>query len=384
GNGQKPADASGQCPPGGKEVVEAQLADEEPIMKAVRTGWTRFVDEWKSGRINGVAKLALIVAAGYLVTHSLWLIPLATGAAIFYAIYYVVRLVVIENNTAPKPPPVVVQRPSRPATPASQEYRRQLLGGNIRRPSPPASPASPLSDVVPVPNAQDAITPPCVARARRRGSMAQTLAFLPPKSWRLRLEELTGSMLLSAVVAAAIGLVLSVVAGQMPKLEQFIWLVAVSTLGSWLVLIAGKFWESRPGEPVLRRFVLLLLGMALGAAAWAIKDLLLVQLTYDWRLPQPITRHYLNAQFYDGDGVPRLVGHMAYFAFLLMVIRWWKQADPLRPARMSIWAALMAGFWGWLLALVWPFPQPWGIVIAVAMSIAVQLASPWYAGRATA
>ncbi|MGH7192864.1 MAG: hypothetical protein ACREJM_04920, partial [Candidatus Saccharimonadales bacterium] len=318
-----------------------------------------------SGRINGWGKLALIVAAGYVVTHSLWLIPLATGAAVFYAIYYVVRLVMLDTGTAHKSPPVVVRRPPPPATPA-----------------PP--PVPPKSDVVPVPKAQNAISQRCIARSRRRGSMAQTMAFLPPKGWRTRVEELTGSMLLSAAVVAAIGLVLSVVAGQMPKLEQFIWLVAVSTLGSWLVLIAAKFWEGRPGEPALRRFTLLVLGMGLGAAAWTIKDLLFVQLTYDWHLPQPITRHYFNADFYDGEGVPRLVGHMAYFAFLLLAMRWWKQADPLRPARMSIWAALMAGFWGWLLALVWPFPQPWGIVVAVSMSIAVQLASPWQAGKAAA
>lgn len=358
----RPAGVGEQCPPSGKEIVEARLVDEEPILKAVRTGWARFVGEWRSGRINGWAKLALIVAAGYVVTHSLWLIPLAVGAAVLYAIYYVVRLIVLDGGPLQKQPPF--RRPPPPASPA-----------------PP--PAAPLSDVVPVPNAQEAIRQRCVARAARRGSMANTMAFLPPKSGRQRVEELTGSMLLSTAVVAALGLVLSMIAGQMPKPEQFIWIVAVSTLGSWLVLIAGKLWEGRPGEPVLRRFALLILGMVLGAAAWTIKDLLFVDLTYDWHLPRPIIRHYLNADFYDVNGVPKLVGHIAYFSFLLLAMRWWKQADPLRPARMSIWATLVAAFWGWLLSLVWPFPQPWGIMVAVTMSMAVQLASPWHGRKTT-
>lgn len=365
--GRNPAGIGGRCSPYGdsQEVVEARLADEEPILKAIRTGWGRFVAEWNSGRINGWGKLALIVAAGYIATHSLWLIPLASGAAVFYAIYYVVRLVMLDNGTAHKSPLAVARRPAPPQATAA----------------PP--PIAPKSDVVPVPDAQEAIRQQCVARAKRRGSIAQTMAFLPPRSWRMRVEELTGSMLISAAVVAAIGFALTIVSGKTPKVDQFLWLASVATFGSWLVMIAGKCWESRPGEVVLRRFVMLVLGLGLGAAAWGIKDLLFVDLQYDWHMPRPITQHYLNADFYDGSGVPKLMGHMAYFAFLLMVMRWWKQADPLRSARMSISTTLVVAFWGWLLSLVWPFPQPWGILVAVAMSIAVQLSSPWYGARAS-
>ena len=347
-----------------REVVEARLADEEPILKAVRTGWRRFADVWNSGRINGIAKVVLIVAAIYVFSHTLWLIPFAAVAAVAYAVYYVVRLIVLDGGPIRKPP--TTPRPQSPLRTAQ------------------APPVSPQSDVVPVSDAQEAIRERGVARAARRGALAATMVFLPPKPLRQRVEELFGSMLLSAAVVTAIGLALSIVAGQMPKLEQFVWLAAVSTLGAWLVLVPAKLWEGRPGEPVLRRFALLVLGMGLGGAAWIIKDLLFVPLPYDWHMPPPITRHYLNADFYDGDGVPRLIGHMAYFGFLLLVMRWWKQADPLRPARMSIWTTLVAAFWGWLLALIWPFPQPWGIIVAVTMSIAVQLTSPWYAGKAIA
>jgi hypothetical protein len=72
---------------------------------------------------------------------------------------------------------------------------------------------------------------------------------------------------------------------------------------------------------------------------------------------------------------------MAYFAFLLMILRWWRQADPLRPARLSLWPVIVTAGWAWCLQIFWPFPQPWGVMIAGTMSVAVQLASPWHDTR---
>jgi hypothetical protein len=77
------------------------------------------------------------------------------------------------------------------------------------------------------------------------------------------------------------------------------------------------------------------------------------------------------------DGAPNLKGYLAYFAFLFPVLRWWKQADPLRAARLSLWPIVCVAFWAWVLHLAWPFPQPWGVMVAVAISVAVQLATPW-------
>ena len=68
---------------------------------------------------------------------------------------------------------------------------------------------------------------------------------------------------------------------------------------------------------------------------------------------------------------------LAYFGFLFVLLRWWRQADPVRSARLSLWATACTVLVAWVLNLFWPFPQPWGIMVAATMSIAVQLASPW-------
>jgi hypothetical protein len=128
--------------------------------------------------------------------------------------------------------------------------------------------------------------------------------------------------------------------------------------------------------------LLLFLGLALGAFAYAAQDWLMVGLPYDWKSPHIDERFYPQSfEFADAAGAPTLMGHMAYFAFLLVVLRWWRQADPFRPQRLSLWSTSVSIFWAWLLCYFWPFPQPWGLMIAATMSVAVQLASPWYAAR---
>jgi hypothetical protein len=203
---------------------------------------------------------------------------------------------------------------------------------------------------------------------------------LPAKPVRLRFEELIGSLLGSTLVVVMMSVFLSVVHAKTLNPGQFAWLLTVSTLGSWLVLIPSKFWEGHEGDSTLRRLMLMVLGLGLGAAAWSLKDFLLVSLTSDWKLPDPVTEGYMGTRLYEVDGSPSLVGHMGYFAFLLLLVRWWKQADPLRPSRLRVWPTVTAIFWAWTLYFFWSFPQPWGMMVAASMSIAVQIAASWERG----
>jgi hypothetical protein len=194
--------------------------------------------------------------------------------------------------------------------------------------------------------------------------------------------ELSGSMLVAAPVAAVMGIVMSLLrGGDVPKAEQFAWLTLVGTVGAWLVLVPAKFWEGRSGEPTLRRFVLMLAGLLLGVVAWGGKEWLLVSLPYDWPPVETPLAEQFGDGFADARGMPTIMGNMAYFAFLLMMFRWWRQADPLRSARLSLWPVVVSAGLAWVLACFWRFPQPWGMMIAATMSVAVQLGSPWHDSR---
>jgi hypothetical protein len=125
---------------------------------------------------------------------------------------------------------------------------------------------------------------------------------------------------------------------------------------------------------MLRRFILMIVGLGLGVAACVLADLLLVQLptmrgltTGSFHLPQ---------SFYLG-GQPLLMAHMAAFGTLFALIRWWMQTDPLRRSRLSLWSMAVSCGVAAIVGALWHYPQPWLIMVAGTISASVQLASPW-------
>jgi len=228
------------------------------------------------------------------------------------------------------------------------------------------------------PQTGDALHPRAAARR------FDPLASLRNKPTRQRVAELLGSMVGSALVAATMCLLLVILAiyrGQMPQATHIAWMLSVSTVAAWAVLIPSKVWEGRRGEAALRRFVLLVAGLAVGLFASGVHTFL----TY--RLPDPTTflppdpeltataRYQLPEGFYS-DGSPRMVAYLACFATLFLLLRWWHQADPLRSARLSLWSTLVCTVMAGVVAAVWHFPQPWLVMVAAVMSISIQLASP--------
>ncbi len=211
---------------------------------------------------------------------------------------------------------------------------------------------------------------------RRRWRFQTTAAYqLPPP--RHRLMQLTSSLLLSAIICPILALVVLILRGQPLEPNQYAWLASTSVLGTWAVLIPAKFWEGANGDAARRRFVMLVMGLMFGAAAYGLSDWLMVSLPYDARLSMT-TRWDVQHTFFAADGSPLWTAYLAYFGFLFAVPRWWRQANPVRDTRLSIWYTVVAVFWAWLPAVFfWPFPQPWGLMLAAITAIAVQLASPW-------
>ncbi|MBN1393496.1 MAG: serine/threonine protein kinase [Pirellulales bacterium] len=201
------------------------------------------------------------------------------------------------------------------------------------------------------------------------------------KPARLRFAELAGSLLVGALVAAVMCIVAVLLEGYfsdvVPKAEQFAWLLLVGTLGVAAVLVPAKCWEGHRGEPVLRRFVMLVIGMGVGAAAFGLAEALAVGLPPAAGYPDPPS-YKLPPSFYDPlNGRPLLMAHVACFGTLFFVLRWWRQADPLRRMRFSFGSVFWSVAAAALVAHIWQFPQPMLPMIAGVVSASVQLAAPW-------
>jgi hypothetical protein len=233
---------------------------------------------------------------------------------------------------------------------------------------------------VAAPNPRGAKSPLRRVRSTWREQANRQIAAKP---LREKLSELLGSMLFASLFATLAACVAPLLLQGQPSSEQmasFIWLALVGTLSSWGVLIPSKFAEGKVEDQAPHRISLLLLGTLVGVAAWGLGNLLMLKSP---GCNEPIdvgsglvTHEMLGWPRTSGSG-PTVAMYVAYFAFLFLVPRWWRQAEFTRGVRISIWSVICCVGWAWLLHIFWWFPQPLGMMVAGVTALATQLASPW-------
>jgi hypothetical protein len=324
-------------------VIAPVAAAPEPIAAAVGVGYRQFNQWWRTANLNTPLKVGLLVGAILLlILNSQWLVPMALVLGAVYLVYRGVRSVVV----GPQGPQVRAAVPpvaGQPlvTTPPSRERRR-----------------------------------PRVPRGQWREQARQALRHKPMGQ---RLTELTGSFLMAAIVSAVLCLIMLVAGGR--RLDSsvdtwtfYAWLTVTSTVGAWLVLGLAKLWEGTDGDDILRRFVMMVAGLGIGLAACAACDMLMIRLsTREMFNVLELPRDIIPRSMYASDGTFGLTPFLAYFATVFVVLRWWRQVDPMRKTRFSLWTTIVAAF----VAMLIPWQIPWGFLLVITISIAVQLAAPW-------
>jgi hypothetical protein len=341
---------------------------EEPIAAAVRQrlhesrAWWRQQSSGARAALSVVAALAIVINFG-------WLIPALTGIAVVYGGYYLVWYFMGHGCSRP--------------TGASGHHGLKATVAADPPPVPTAAAAAPGG----APSA-----PSPRAAHRRVGPTKQQVNdairdALARKSLSRRGSELTGSMLMAALVATVVGLVVTVASIQNVEANVqgwgpvFAWLVLTSVAASWLILFLGKLWEGSAGDQALRRFWLAVGGMALGTFAGVLAQALALEPTYVFAPWRDVHHSPVGAipGLYAVTGQPQTLAYAGYFGGLFLSVRWWLGADPLRSSRLNLFTTvgtvLMAIIWYCLL------PIPRGFMVAATTSVAVQLAAPWVAPR---
>ncbi len=338
--------------------VAAEAVEEEPLQQAVMQFTAKIRDLWQKQPTAARIAIAVVAVFAFLTSAEI-VVPIGVVALIAYGGYRVVW-----SLTHP-----------------GQKTRPQMVAQNAGGNGQPQR-GDNLAAGQPLGHAARYEEAAAARRARRRfvrpmKPREKALQALIVKPAGVRLADLLGSMLMAALVAMTICLVTVIVntfRAEVPRPEQCAWLLLVGIAGSWGVMIPSKFWEGTQGEAMLRRFVLLIVGLALGLFAWGANELLLVELPHDTNFP---AAHDLRMpdNFYNNG--PQLFAFLAVFATLLVLVRWWRQSDPLRSARVSLWSLFITSALAGVVAWAWHFPQPWLIMVACTMSAAVQMSSPW-------
>jgi len=327
---------------------DIEVVDEEPVWRWVRNTFQQMSDAWHRADLNPILRTLIIIGTIFVVLTSAGvLFPLAFVLTLTYGVYLAIRSIVLMTAGS-----------SRPALPGPRGIPPQAAAAR-----------------------ENAMRVAQQAKRTKHWRRSEPVLAeeVPPKSARQKVTELTGSMLLAALVAGIMSVVMLVLRrDQVMQPEQLVWLSLVGVLGSWAVMIPAKLWEGTDTEQTARRFTMLVAGLLVGAAATGLAQFLSIEFhpleagSYSRWLGREVT-----SSFYSPTGEPTLLAYLAYFGFLMFVLRWWRQAEPDRPSRVSLWATAISVFGAWVLHLFWPFPQPWGLMLAATIAVSVQLASPW-------
>ena len=318
--------------PVGAQTVPTQFASvphavksgpEEPIARAVHGSFNQTIDWWNSSNLNTPVKVLLVAGiATLLLVNMAWLLPVSLGLGLLYLVYFTIRSLFVSGDNPVEPRPMT--------------------------------------------------------RQERREHLRTALASRPAED---RTTELVGSLVVSALVCLVLGFfALLASPDQATDSTQrgawYAWTVVTAIVGSWALLLTCKTWEHREGEALLRRFTMATLGVVTGLVAWFASQFLHLQWQESAITSEPVLSPFPQTMFNNGNA-PNLLGCVLFFAGLFLILRWWKQADPVRRSRMSVWSAGLCLVWATLIGQFFFFPLPWSCIIAVMISVATQFAAPW-------
>ncbi len=302
-------------------------ATKEPIARALQTGAAGLGSWWTNRNVSTPVKIiALIVGSIVVVKNSEWLLPLALGLGLCYLLYYVVRnwYQATSNET----------ESSKDVLPSKRETKAKEI--------------------------------------------AQIRAWLQQRPFADRATELLGSLLLGAFACVVFNLLGLAVGGSLLNMTieswaLYAWLCTTSVVACWSLLMVGKIWERQNGEQVMRRLALIAIGLSVGSLAFFTAGTFGIDLTDAARLN---FSSETTSQFVI-RGLPMLPAYLLFFAGLFGILRWWRQSDPSRSTRLSLIGVSLCLIWATVFSHILEVPMTPNCILAVVVSMSVQLAAPW-------
>jgi hypothetical protein len=203
---------------------------------------------------------------------------------------------------------------------------------------------------------------------------APIMTALPATTFRGNLLELCGSMSASVLFAGIATMLVAAVGGTRDG-GVLGTLFFLTTACSWAVLVPGKFFTEKRGDPWMRRIGMMFVGGLVGVVAlWLSGWSLNVALTDTTGRQLPGS----SASLFAATGLNE-ASYLSYFALAFFALRWWRMTDRRRWSRFSIAPVLASAFWALVLLLPMGFDyEHWlGAAALVLTSIIVQIVSPW-------
>ena len=356
------------------DVEATTLTYQEPIARALQGGYQSVQSWWSGLPMAGPARgLLVAVSILFLIFNSGWIVSFLVMGLILYVPYYMIWYMATGGKRS---------------SIGRGEYQARPV---VNRP-PVAKPGPAVRPVAPV-------APPKPLTFRQwQGAQRRLLTRKPLTK---QLHEASGSMLSATSVMAVLTVIGGLVAKGTGSMDEpglravAVWTAIMALIGTCTILLLGKLWERKEEDKAVFRFQQLTAGLLIGFIAYSTSQ----YLSIPWEtvsgpnsfIQQAAERADIvvsfgedfeyNARkwngFYDAAGNPLMPAFLSYFALLFGGIRWWRQADILRKSRFRYGSVFLAILIAGFIQILVPFPQPWGMIIAGTMAIAIQLSARW-------
>lgn len=369
---------------------------QEPVARAVRS-WVGRMNDWYSRDLNTSTRaIVTIVAIVGLITHLGLVIAFLTMGMMVYVPYYILWWLLY----APPRTGNVGHRLHQGISPGQANRGHQGVPPAHVFASPPVAAQPATQPAVQRPIAKPQRPKPITLRQWKLAKRNQMAHVPKTKLW----SQITGSWMGATAVVSVFSFLAGIflISKQQPLqpvMMAMLWTSLVSLAAAFIAILLGKLWQGKEGDWPLRGFIQLTTGFAVGLVAYLAANYLMVwpALSGDpnahnlirWGSePIAVFNYQLGtaeismldlgqwSAFTDGKNI-FLPAYLAYFPLLMGLIGWWKQVDPLRRVRFSVWSVIWSVLVASLIHFIVPFPQPWCALLAAGTSIAVQLASPW-------
>ena len=305
-------------------VTPSAKSDDEPLASAMRIGLKRVSLWWNNANLSAPVRIGVLAVGGLiLVQNSTWLLPALFALAVFYAVYYTGRRFVL-----------VWQNPGDLSLQTDRQQRQAF-----------------------------------VQRVRA------WLRSRPPSD---QATELIGSLLVGAIGSVVFSLLALAIGGNLRSttVEQwavFTWQTLIAVTAVWAILVATKTWSARPPAGWVKPLVLCGVGLVVGLIAFFSAS------SFDIDLSRVAMEDVQTSQTSHlvWHGIPMFPAMLLSFAGLFALTRFSSQTDPLRRTRLSVMNVALCLVVAATLSHLLNVPLTVLCVLAIVVSVSVQLASPW-------
>lgn len=187
------------------------------------------------------------------------------------------------------------------------------------------------------------------------------------------LIDATGSLLLLFGATLVVNRLLLLLLVDHLDAPTYLWTTATTFAAVAITALTIKAMRYLHPDSTGNRLTFFAVGTVVGAASWAVADYLGFEVAFNGA-PMGVKPESWPECYISGRPAP--LAFIGYFGLSLCAFDWWGMTPAKRTSRWRIGDVFVAVFYAGVIHLVFPFPQPWGVLTVAGTALLLPVAFP--------